>query len=198
MFEVPSFVGFVRLFIGLFPKRNGSSWPGMNGHPSDAGTAEASKKPDASPRPRPRNTRSPLPEDYKELCALCRAGKLFAVQGWFKNHKYKEPQRCDCRHWPIGISIEKGFHSLAEVLLQNGVPADGRALQRAAEYRNKDIVELIFQFGASVDMVDFEYIVLNGEPEIIRMFIERGADVVTGYPQPRTWVGGVVPGFGES
>jgi hypothetical protein len=35
------------------------------------------------------------------------------------------------------------------VLLQNGIPADERALQRAAEYRNKDIVELMFQCGAN-------------------------------------------------
>ena len=87
-------------------------------------------------RPRPKNIRPPLPEDYKELCGLCRAGKLFAVQEWFKAHKYNEPERRDCRHWPIGIAIEKGFHSLVEVLPQKGVQADGRALQRAAEYRN--------------------------------------------------------------
>jgi hypothetical protein len=45
----------------------------------------------------------------------------------------------------MGIAIEKGFHSLVEVLLQNGVPADGSALLEAAEYRNKDLVELLFQ-----------------------------------------------------
>jgi hypothetical protein len=41
---------------------------------------------------------------------------------------------------------------------------------------------LILQFGATVDMVDFEYIVFIGEREIIRKFIDRGADLVTGYP----------------
>lgn len=35
-------------------------------------------------RPKGRSKRPPLPEDYKELCTLCRAGKLFAVQEWFK------------------------------------------------------------------------------------------------------------------
>ena len=113
---------------------------------------------------------------------MCRVGKLFAVQEWFKTHKYNEPERYDCKHWPMGIAIEKGFHSLAEVLLQNGVPADGRALQTAAEYRNKEIVELMFQFGAEVNLVDFEYIVSIGEAQIIRLFIERGADLVTNYP----------------
>ena len=138
--------------------------------------------PGSPTRLRPKNTRPPLPEDYKQLCVLCRAGKLFAVQEWFKTHKYCEPERYDCKHWPIGIAIEMGFHSLAEVLLQNGVPADGRALQRAAEYRNKEIVELMFQFGAKASLVEFEYIVSIGEGEIIRMFIERGADLITDYP----------------
>jgi hypothetical protein len=147
--------------------------------PETAG-AQSEAKPQT--RPRPKNTRTPLPEDYKQLCALCRAGKLFAVQEWFKTHKYEEPEHYTCKHWPIGIAIEKGFHSLAEVLLQNGVPADGGALQRAAEYRNIDFVELILQFGATVDMVDFEYIVFIGEREIIRKFIDCGADLVTGYP----------------
>lgn len=102
------------------------------------------------PHGRPKRTRPPLPEDYKQLCNLCRAGKLFAVQAWFKAYKYVEPERYDCRHWPIGIAIEKGFHSLAEVLLQNGVPADGRALEMAAQYRNQDIVELLFTKGNSM------------------------------------------------
>jgi hypothetical protein len=133
-------------------------------------------------QPRPKHTRPPLPVDYKELCALCRAGKLFAVQDWFKKHRYCEPARYDSRHWPIGIAIEKGFHSLVEVLLQNGVPANARALQRAVEAHDRDIVELMFQYGATVNMVEFDYVVFSGNGEIIRMFIERGADLVTNYP----------------
>jgi len=93
-----------------------------------------------------------------------------------------EPAQYTCKHLLIGIAIEKGFHSLTEVLLQNGNPPDGRALQRATAYRNIDIVELMLQFGATVDMVDFEYIVFIGEREIIRKFIDRGADLVTEYP----------------
>ena len=113
---------------------------------------------------------------------MCWAGKLFAVQQWFTRHRYHEPERFNWRHWPIGIAIEKGFHSLIEVLLQNGVPADARALQRACEYRNRDIVELMFQHGATVDSVEFDYIVSIGDGEIIRRFIDLGADLITRYP----------------
>src|ERR1051326_5395922 len=36
-----------------------------------------------------------------------------------------EPEQWDCPYWPMGIAIEKAFHSLVEVLLQNGIPPDG-------------------------------------------------------------------------
>ena len=74
--------------------------------------AEAQKEAKPQARSRAKNTWPPLPDDYKQLCALCRAGKLFAVQKWFKTHKYEEPAQYTSKHWPIGIAIEKGFHSL--------------------------------------------------------------------------------------
>jgi hypothetical protein len=49
-------------------------------------------------KPRPKYIRPPLPTDFKELCELCRSGKLFAVQEWFKTHKYFEPEKYDRRH----------------------------------------------------------------------------------------------------
>ena len=84
----------------------------MNPFPDEStfGLEEAEPRKEIKPlkRLRPKNTRPPLPEDYKNLCALCRVGKLFAVQEWFKNHKYDEPERYDCRHWPIGIASWPG------------------------------------------------------------------------------------------
>src|SRR5206468_6912068 len=97
--------------------------------PSALEAAEAQKDTCSPARPKRKNLRPPQPEDFKQLCTLCRAGKLFAVEDWFKTHKYNEPEGRDRRHWPMGIAIEKGFHSLAEVLLENGVPADARALE---------------------------------------------------------------------
>jgi hypothetical protein len=48
--------------------------------PSGRETTEAQKE-NVPAHPRPKNALPPLTEDHKELCALCRAGKLFAVQG---------------------------------------------------------------------------------------------------------------------
>lgn len=40
----------------------------------------------------------------------------------------------------------------------------------------------MFQYGATVELVEFEYIVSIGEREIILSFMERGADLITGFP----------------
>src|SRR5881409_684748 len=154
----------------------------MSSPPQSEATAEQaaeSAQQNPPPKARRKNIRPPLPDDFKELCALCRAGKLFAVQEWFKTHEYDEPEQYDCRHWPIGIAIEKAFHSLVEVLLQNGIPPDGRALQHAVSYRNKGIIELLLQHGADVNSIDFAQVVYVSDPMIIRLFIDRGADVLT-------------------
>ncbi len=160
----------------------------MSSPPKGEVTAEQAAESAQQSRPptaRRKNIRPPLPDDFKELCALCRAGKLFAVQEWFKTHEYDEPEQYDCRHWPIGIAIEKGFHSLVEVLLQNGIPPDGRALQHAVSYRNKGIIELLLQHGADVNSIDFAQVVYVSDPMIVRLFIDRGADVLTDYPIAR-------------
>jgi hypothetical protein len=64
--------------------------------------------------------REKLPDDLKELCSLCRAGKLFAVQQWIREGRpYRMPPG-DFATSPICTAIESGFHSLVEVLLQEG------------------------------------------------------------------------------
>lgn len=113
---------------------------------------------------------------------MCREGRLFEVQEWFKANKYRQPEKLRSVNWPIGIAIEKGFHSLVEVLLQNGIPADGGALSLAVRRRNFGIVELLFKYGATVDLVSFHDVVSTGHRDIALFFIERGADIVTGYP----------------
>lgn len=111
-------------------------------------------------------------------------------------NRFVEPEKYECRCWPMGIAIEKGFHSLVEVLLQNGIPADARALQEAVSWRSQDIVELLFEYGAEVNSIDFEDVVRTSHREIIHMFIRRGADLITGYPvaqgliqATRLWLG---------
>jgi len=145
-------------------------------------TAEHSQTEPPSAPTRPKNTRPPLPENYKVLCRLVREGRLFEVQQWFKDHKYEEPAKFTSVNWPMGIAIEKGFHSMVEVLLQNGIPADVRALQKATAFRKAGIVDLLFQYGATVDMEDLKDVIWTGDRDIIMKFISRGAALVTDYP----------------
>ena len=134
------------------------------------------------PPAKPRRGRAPLPEAFKELAYLCRRGKLFAVQDWFKTNKYFEPDDFTSVSWPMGIAIESDFHSLVEVLLRNGVPACSRALSRAVGGRHLEIVELLLDHGADVNSISLREVTWTGSPPLIRLFIERGADIEEGDP----------------
>src|SRR4051812_19302221 len=111
--------------------------------------------------------REKLPDDLKELCSLCRAGKLFAVQEWIRAGR---PHRMPAGNFatsPIRTAIESGFHSMVEVLLQEGtVDQDEKddALIRAVDGRNLDLVELLSQYGADVRRVDFDTILSSRHP----------------------------------
>jgi len=124
----------------------------------------------------------PLPDNYQNLCRLCREGRLFEVQRWFLANRYHPPDKVHHANWPMGIAIEKGFHSLVEVLLQHGIPADCSALSLAVRRRNLGMVELLFKYGATLDLVSFHAVVATSHRNIILFFIERGADIHTGYP----------------
>jgi hypothetical protein len=64
--------------------------------------------------------RETLPDDLKELVALCRAGKLFAVQEWIKQgRRYQLPPGTFTTS-PLRVAIDRGFHSLVQVLLEAG------------------------------------------------------------------------------
>lgn len=62
-----------------------------------------------------------LPDDFRRLLELIEAAKLFAVQEWIatgKSLSFKEVP--GSRRQLIEKSIETGFHSMVEVLLQAG------------------------------------------------------------------------------
>jgi hypothetical protein len=82
----------------------------------------------------------------------------------------------------VGIAIEKGFHSLLEVFLRNGAPRDPRTLWSAVRWRRREMVELLFSYGADARAVSFQHVIAFNDPEIVKMFVDRGADLVTGYP----------------
>jgi hypothetical protein len=64
----------------------------------------------------------------------------------------------------------------------NGIPPDGSALEVALRLRNEGIVRLLLQYGADARSVPFAEVVDTSSPVLIRMFIELGADLFTGFP----------------
>ncbi len=104
-----------------------------------------------------------------ELCRLCRGGKLFAVEEWFKAGGQPELSPRHRRDWAMGIVIEKGFPSLVEVLLKNGFPADGKTLWEAVRQRRHAIAELLLDSGAEIKSVSFASVVAAGDCDTVRL-----------------------------
>lgn len=57
-----------------------------------------------------------------------------------------------------------------------------RALSEAIDRRRLDLVELLIANGAEVRSVPLSEVLLSWDPEMIRYFLDNGADVVTGAP----------------
>jgi hypothetical protein len=126
--------------------------------------------------------RVPKDDPVRELCRLCRAGQLFAVEDWCRAGKPIEPSVSHRTHWPMGIAIDKRFHSLVEVFLRNGASPDARTLYEAVHKNRTAIVKLLFDYGADAKSIPFETVIRSGDPAIIQMFVDRDADIFTGYP----------------
>lgn len=124
--------------------------------------------------------REKLPDDLKELCSLCRAGKLFAVQQWIRDGRpYRMPPG-NFATSPIRTAIDSGFHSLVEVLLQEGAvdqEEKNDALIHAIDGRNFDLVELLVKYGADPQTVDFDTVLCSRHPQIMRWFVANGLNL---------------------
>jgi ankyrin repeat protein len=137
-----------------------------------------------------KHKRAKIYEDIKPLIDMCNAGKLFDVQAWIAagkpiNLPSSPEQRARKKH-PLQIAIDKGFHSLVQVLLEGGAEIDynsyDNALMRALSKRRLDLIQLLVQHGADVRSIDMASVFESWDPAIMEYFIEHGADVETGNP----------------
>jgi len=128
--------------------------------------------------------RAPLPDDLKQLCGLCREGKLFAVQDWITTGRRYQPSAGHWRTTPFAVAIQTGFHSLVELLLRAGIEQSERdlALRRAIEDRKFELAKLLHAYGANPETVDVQTVIDCRDPPIIRWFVGRGLDLETGNP----------------
>jgi hypothetical protein len=127
-------------------------------------------------------------EEIKPLIDLCKAGKLFDVQEWIASGKPVNPPPSVSgykRKCPLEIAIGLGFHSLVQVLLKGGADIyEPRywPLDDALYKRRLDLVKLLVEHGADIHSVSMASIFETWQPDIMKWFIEQGADVETDNP----------------
>lgn len=128
-------------------------------------------------------------EEIKPLILLCRQGRLFDVQEWIDAGRpiespLPEPKRAR-KKGPLEISIETGFHSLVQILLEAGASINiGRynALEHALRMKRLDLIDLLVSHGADIHSVEVGDVFETWDSQIMRYFIDRGADLETGEP----------------
>ena len=89
------------------------------------------------------------------------------------------------KKYPLQVAVEKGFHSLVQILLEAGaIIQDGsfNAFEKALNEKRLDLLKLMVAHGVDINSVEMIYVFDAWDPKIIEYFIEQGADVETGYP----------------
>jgi len=127
--------------------------------------------------------------DIERLVDYCKQGKLLEIQQWIASgnpvNSLEQPRGKTQRHTPLQISINKGFHSLVQVLLEAGaLLRDGTydALKHAIKVKRLDLVKLLVKHGADPATADMRPVFGTYSPELIDYFILHGADAETEHP----------------
>jgi ankyrin repeat protein len=138
------------------------------------------------------STRANSYDEIVPLIKLCKAGKLFEVQDWIKAGKpinLPLPQpKGPSRKTPLEVAINKGFHSLVQVLLEAGADVDYPShspVAHALMERRLDIVKLLASHGADIHDVGMLPAFETWDPVTMEWFIEQGVDCETDYPLAR-------------
>ena len=128
-------------------------------------------------------------EEIKPLILMCRQGRLFDVQQWIDEGKPIDPPLPELKRarkkGPLEIAIETGFHSLVQVILEAGaiiIEDRYNPLEHALQKKRIDIIDLLVKHGADIHSVKMWAVFETWNPDIMRYFIDRGADVETDEP----------------
>lgn len=125
--------------------------------------------------------------EAKTLVSLCRAGRLYDVQKWIAAGRSLDVSAATKRGRPkslLEIAVETGFHSLVELIAKHEGSQASRdaALWQAVSTRRLDLVDLLLSTGADIKSVPLADVLLGWEPQMIRFFLDHGADSITGRP----------------
>lgn len=134
-------------------------------------------------------TRASSVEDLEPLILLCRAGKLFDAIEWVRQGKpvaFAEGVAARATHRnPLRVAMDRGFHSLVQVLLEAGAPyrvGNYNALQHAVDLRRGDLATMLVRHGARVTDVSMRRVIEMWDAEIVDLFLSNGADLEDGKP----------------
>ncbi len=133
----------------------------------------------------PRSLRSKPPRDEaaEHLLRLCREGRLFELQEWLAaGRSLSVPAHY--RQTPLRIAINTEFHSLIEFLLRHESEQSAKddVLKDACWRRQLPIMQLALEYGASINAVSFQDVIETWDRDLVQIFVERGADLVTNAP----------------
>lgn len=125
-------------------------------------------------------------EELFPLIDHCKAGNLRAVAEWISqgNPIDPPPGKKTRRLSPLQIAIEKGFLTLAETLLEAGAnpQSNGCALMYAIDHKKTDIAALLIDRGMPIEADHFRWACTYGDPDMIKLLLERGANPQDGFP----------------
>jgi hypothetical protein len=132
-----------------------------------------------------KSRRASHPEEIAPLIELCKAGRLFEVQEWLAAGKPidlpSSPKKGNRARSPLEVAIERGFHSLVQVLLEGGALHESVGydcpMNRALRARRFDLVQLFVEHGFDPKSVDMREVFATWDPQIMAYFIQRGADL---------------------
>jgi hypothetical protein len=124
-------------------------------------------------------------EELFPIIGYARAGDLRSVKEWIDagSPLNLPPGKKTRRQSPLQIAINNGFLTLTEMLLDGGAdPKADEALRHAVNCGRPDIAKLLLDRGAAVDDVSFAEVCYSNNVEMVRLFLDRGADPITGHP----------------
>jgi ankyrin repeat protein len=128
-------------------------------------------------------TLAKAPEEAKKLLNLCRAGRLYEIEKWIAAGKSLEipTQKYETL---LQVAVRTGFHSLIELIArnENNRTSKNAALADAVSLRRLDFIQLLVENGAEVSSVPLADVLLEWNPQIIRFFLDHGADPLAGSP----------------
>lgn len=133
---------------------------------------------------RPQGSRA----EVEPLLLLCSRGKLYEVEKWIDEgkptqHPPPTDRKLQRQKTALQHAVEKGFHSLAALLLANGYDPNGdyyECLSPAVRAKDHDMVDLLLRFGADPNAVDFCEVLETCDRPLMDRFIAAGADPCRG------------------